>query len=299
MTVTDIDLSKVPGAFEHFLSRMLPDGSLIEFESAPAGWLKSDGTPRLADWRAYHRTPSGESKRARLVSVTTLLDTICPKPGIPVWAEARGIEGAVMAVRAGEINVHEDPPDRAVEIVRGLKLGADRARDAAADRGLNVHALLQEHMQTGQAPSLAGHPVEHHGYITGLSRWLLHAQPEPVAVEQLVANIDDGYAGRLDLRARIGGRLVTVDLKTQEKAGIYSSSHLQVNLYERAAVVCGDEPADACMVVVVAANGEFREMAADHEQWRIDAALLFAKAIKPIDSVCESHNRAERKARAA
>ena len=57
------------------------------------------------------------------------------------------------------------------------------------------------------------------------------------------------------------------DLKTQERCGIYESAHVQVKLYDRAARACGDEPADLLKVVVVAADGEYREMdcAADDE----------------------------------
>lgn len=299
MTVTEIDQSMVPGGMERRIRRRVSNG-VIEFEEAPVGYLTQKGTPRLADWRAYHWAPV-DGNRVRLPSVTTILDTICPKDGLPPWAEARGIEGAVAAIRMGEIDIHQDPPERAVEIVRTLKLGAEGSRDQAAQRGLNVHGLLEEYMKTGAAPGLAGHPVEHHGYIQGLTKFLLDVDAEPEAVEQLVVDPEEGYAGRLDLRARarkICSGLITFDAKTQEKAGIYRGAHLQVNLYERAAVKCGDEPAERLMVVVFAVNGEYRMMPADHEKWRVDAALLFARAMKPIDSVCESLNRAERKARA-
>jgi hypothetical protein len=322
--------SLIRGALEQQMSRGLPGGGIIEFEFAPAGWLKADGEPRLADWRAYHHTPpitecesctgsgrvagktavgkkcaacagTGEGgKRTRMPSVTTLLDAICPKPGIPPWSEARGIEGAVEAVRRGEI----DPDDResvalAVDTVRALRLGADRARDDAADRGLNVHALLQEYMTTGEPPNPAEHPEAHWGYIRALTRWLVKYDPEPVAIEQLVCHPEDGYAGRLDLRAIVGGRLITYDAKTQERGGIYSGAHLQVNLYERAAVRCGDKPADGLTVVVFDSFGDYAEMPADHGDDLVDLALDFYRAIKPIDSACMSRNYAVRKAREA
>lgn len=287
----------IPGAMEHMLRREIPGKGLIEFEQAPSGWLKKDGEPRIKPWRAYHWTPL-DAKRGRFPSTTTLLDDICPKGGLPVWSEEEGIKGAIEAMRMGLIG-EETTLDEAVEIVRANKLGAENAKRQAAQRGLNVHALLEAYMLSGAAPKLSEHPVEHRGYIQGLTRWLLADNPEPVAVEQLVAHPEQGYAGRLDLRARIDEHLVTVDLKTQERGGIYLTAHWQVGLYERAAVWCGDEPADRKMVVVVAANGEFRTMAADHEDWRLDAALAYYRAQKPINSACESANRAERKAREA
>lgn len=285
----------VPGGMEHTLRRVLPDGGLIEFEQAPIGFLTKKGEPRKTAWRAYHYTPPG-GKRVREVSTTTLLDDILPKDGLPPWAEAHGIRGAVAAVRAGLID-DSTPIEDTVAIVRRNKLGADAAKNEAADRGLNVHALLEDYMRTGAAPTLAGHPEHHRGYIIALTNWLLEYSPEPVAVEQLVVHPEDGYAGRLDLRARMGARLVTVDLKTQEKAAIYPGAHLQVAMYERAAVRCGDEPADGKLVVVVAADGKHRVMPADHESPILDAALLFRRLLKPINSACESANRREREAR--
>ena len=90
----------IPGGLQEHKTRILPDGSLLEFEYAPAGYLtKGKGEPRLVDWRAYFHTPVG-GKRTRMVSVTTLLDCILPKGGLPSWAEARGIEGAVRATEA-------------------------------------------------------------------------------------------------------------------------------------------------------------------------------------------------------
>lgn len=323
LNVPEQDPSTIPGAIQIAKTRTLPDGTLIEFEHAPAGWLTKAGEVRMRDWHAYYystpcvpcdgdgrvdgKSPKSKlcqpckgtgTRRGRMPSVTTLLDAICPKPGLAPWYEMRGIEGAVEAVRLGLIDP-EDPASvaRAIETVRGARLGADRARDDAAARGLNVHACLEQYMLTGDAPNPADHPREHWGYLRALTRWLLKADPEPRAVEELVVHPEDGYAGRLDLRAAIDGLLYTVDAKSQEKGGIYLGAHAQVNLYERAAIWCGDDPADRLLVVVFAENGEFREMPADHRESFTDAALGWVREAKPVDSACEGLNRVEREAR--
>lgn len=311
MSATATDPATTPGAMEHTKRRELPDGSLIEFEQAPAGWLTRSGEVRQKDWRAYYLTaPGDESRRVRVPSVTTILDAICPKPGLPPWSEARGIEGAIEAVRRGEIPrlgeadaYHLDlDSGRAVAVVRKLRLGADRARDDAAERGLNVHACLEHYMLHGSPPNPADHPPAHRGYLQALTRWLLKAQPERdgAMVEELVASRTHGYAGRIDLRARLAdGLLYAIDAKTQERGGIYLAAHAQIGLYEDAAVECGDEPADRRLVVVFAANGEFREMCADHPREFLDAALVWMRHARPVDSECERHNRIEREARKA
>lgn len=333
MTVTAVpDLSTVPGAFERTKVRAFPDGSQVDFAEAPAGWLTKAGEVRKKDYRAYHFTPppsvcepcggSGRvegktargkqcphckgagdpTKRARMISVTTALDGVVPKPGLPIWSEARGIEGAIEAVRLGYIDPF-DPVSvaNAVDAVRKHRLGADRARDDAAIRGLNVHDCLEHYMRTGSPPNPVDHPLEHRGYLRALTRALLDLDLEPVAIEELVVHPDDLYAGRLDLRARIpkmGINLATLDAKTQEKGGIYLGAHAQVNLYERAARRCGDEPADRLFIIVFAANGEYRMMPADHPDSFVEAALAWMREAKPVDSMCESANRRERDARA-
>ena len=304
-----------PVALLEYKRRELPGGALLEFEER-----------RDTNYRAYYYTPqpkcpdcggsgrvpsskrangtvkcqpckgSGECKRERFISVTTLLDAILPKPGLPIWAEARGIEGVIAAMRLGEIDHGTDPAD-AVKIVRALKLGADAARDKAADRGLNVHALLEAYMRTGDPPRIGDHPVEHHGYVAGLCRWLLEKNPEPEAVEELVCDPVARYAGRSDLVARVGGFRVRYDAKTQERCGIYAGAHLQVKLYERGSIACGDEPCDFLRAVVFAADGEYDEMECEATDATVDAALEFAGLIRPIDSLCEQRNRRERQAR--
>lgn len=320
------DLSRLPGAMRTRLERKLPAGGVVTFEWAPAGWLKQDGTPRLEDWRAYHyqpdpccsacrgtgRAPSekrprgtiqckackgtGIGPRERMVSVTTLLDSISPKPGLPPWAEARGIEGAVQAMRMGEITTDTDPED-AVKLVRLLRLGADRARDDAASRGLDVHTLNETFALTGGAPRLDDHPSEHHGYIAAWASWLLERRPEAVVVEGLVCDPEAGYAGRRDFVATVGRARVGYDFKTSERAAIFSGAHVQLRLYERAAVACGDEPCDELVIVVFAADGQWREMPCAASESTAKAALEFYREVKPIDAECASWNRFERDAR--
>jgi hypothetical protein len=293
---TAVDPKTVPGAMGRVITRKIPDG-LIEFEEAPSGFLTKAGEPRKAPWRAYHFTPT-DGKRVRLPSTTTLLDSVCPKPGLPPWSEARGIEGLLTAIQSGAVDPASLTGEQAVESVRKLKLGADGAKKIAADRGLNVHAINERFMLTGEGPSYKDHPTEHHGYIRAWGKCMLALNPEPVEVETLVVNPELGYAGRLDMRASIAGLLETVDFKTNENAGIYSGAHYQVNLYERGAIRCGAAPASHRRVIVLAADGEWDHMMADHDDWRIDAALAHYRGIKAIDSLCGSRNRSEKAARA-
>jgi hypothetical protein len=314
-----------PGALAVAKRRVLPSGCVIEFESAPAGWLKLDGTARVVDYRAYYltrqpecivceatgRVPSekrpgntikckacdgtGNTKRRSVPAVSTLCDAILAKGGLAPWSEMAGIHGAVEAVRRGLIGPDTTDAD-AVSIVRGGRLGADAERDRAADRGINVHALLEEYMLTGRAPNPANHPEPHRPFIRGLTVALLKLDPEPVAVELIVADPDRGYAGRLDLLARIDGKLTLLDLKTQERGGIYDSAHLQTRLYWEAERRHGEHEIEAAMVVVVDGAGGFDEMPLRADADLAQSGLDFYARIKPVRSECDSRNYAIRQA---
>jgi hypothetical protein len=284
-----------PGGLEEYKARTLDDGTLIEFEYAPAGYIAKSGEPRKVDWRRYYVTPPGGDRRQR-VSVTTLIDSVTSKGGLPYWFEQGGIKGCHEAHRQGLLSL-EDGLDTAVEVVRGRRLGAEAERGRAADRGINVHALLEEYMSTGRAPRPNDHPEPHRGFIRALVGWLLHADPEPVMVEELVCAPE--YAGRMDLVARHGGRrLISWDAKTQERGCIYPQAHLQLALYNRGHRLCGGEALDGSAVVVFAANGEFRESELLFDEDAALAALAWHAHLRPVESACESTNRIEKAIRA-
>lgn len=295
MASTSLELE--PGAMAVHKERLLPTGHLIEFESAPAGWLTKAGTPRREDWRAYHLTDTltPGAKRRRVPSVSTICDGILPKDGLPPWSERQGIRGALEAIRTGVID-WDTPDDDAVRLVRAAGLGAIAARNEAADRGLNVHAILERFMTTGHAPNPADHPEPHRPFIRGLVKWLLRTDPEPVAVELLVADPERGYAGRLDLLARIGGRMTLVDLKTQERGAIYESAHIQVRLYGQAETDYGEHLIEQTRVVVADGAGGFREMDLIASDELADRALTYYEHVKVLSAACEQQNKITREA---
>jgi len=294
VTIAD-EPRNVAGAMEVALRRELPDGGLIEFESAPIGFLTKGGEPRRAPWRAYFYTdPCGV--RRRYPSVTTWLSAVLPKD-LTRFGEEHGIRGLAELVRRGEWNPREHTDEDAVQRVRAAKLGAEAARDRAATRGTDAHALVEAFLETGEPPSIEDWPVEMHGYVRALTWWYLATNPEPLEVEQLVASPTHGYAGRVDLIARIDGVRALVDFKTNPRAQLWPGGHFQTRAYARASVECGLEPCERVMLVCFAADGAFREMDCCVDDAGLDAALAFYAAVKPVNAACEVHNRAERDAR--
>jgi hypothetical protein len=232
-----------------FLYRELDDGGLIEFEERPTGF------------RAYWYTPPNPSpttKRIRFPSVTTVLGRISPDDALRDWYEAQGAAAALQLERDGYLkNV---APENAADAIREANMGAKATAKQAANRGIRVHAVLQDYAERGDVPNPADYEPSDRGYIKGLIRWIMHADPQPVAVERLVVHPEFGFAGRLDLRARIRGREYIVDLKTNRRCQIYRKACLQALAYHVADIRCGAETADGGeMLVAVGPDGTYAE----------------------------------------
>lgn len=295
MTVIE-DRTIANGEMQDTKERLLADGSLLTFEYAPMGWPTKTGAPRQKEWRAYHLQRPGE-KRERLTSVSTLLDLIIPKGALVPWAEERGIQGAVLAMQKGLLDPFGDPLD-AVHAVRSNGLGADAARDEGATRGLRVHTVPEEYMLTGKVPNLGDFDPAHRGFVQGAAKWLLEQQVEPISIEEIVCDAEHGFAGRVDLVARINDRVTVVDFKTSAKSNVYDRAHVQAALYARAYTACGGEQIDDTLIVGFNADGTYTQMPGACSEKAALAALTWGKYLKPITSACDSVNRARRKAAA-
>lgn len=239
MTVTDlIPEAKDGSEFVHY------DGFSIEYRDASHGY-----------WICRH---GGE--RTRAISVTSALK-ILDKPALLDWAEDHGARGAIQLARLGEL---EDVPlEDVIRIVRAHGLGKDAKRDAGADRGTAVHTVLQTWATEGKPPKLAEFDPAVRGYVQGLTRWLLAADPLPISVEKIVGCPDLDLAGRMDMRALIEGRDLVVDLKTNPKGRVYMEAHAQAAAYAHLDAVCGAGVPDGMVIVAVGEDGTYEQVDGD------------------------------------
>jgi hypothetical protein len=233
-------------------------GSIMLVRQTPAGTIEFEQRPPDSngrEYRAYHFvTPDG--RRERFVSVTTFLKVL-DKPALQRWFEGVGMRNAIAAERAGLLK--GVMLDDVVDTLRENKLGAEHARDTAAKRGVDIHTVLEDYLTKDVVPNPARFAPEHRGYIRALVGWLLDVEAkgfELEASEQLVAHPKLKYAGRMDLRARIGGLPFVIDLKTNERGRIYREAHYQVVAYAMADVECGAEMPHSCLIVALGADGQ-------------------------------------------
>lgn len=138
----------------------------------------------------YH-LPGGK----KYPSVTEITGTSVHKPFLVPWA-AKMAAAAVL-----------DDPDRydTAEKAAGAVIGL---RDAAADRGKALHALIEEWAKTGQLPE------GDEGYARGFRTFVRAWSPKPLYTEVTIINHTHGYAGRLDLIAQLGNEVWLIDFKT-------------------------------------------------------------------------------------
>ncbi len=192
----------------------------------------------VPSWRDRFYTIGGQ----RLPSVTTVLDIIA-KPALGPWyakEERRYFETAMLEVlsRPGA----RDPEyvlTAVAEAVTGVK-AADREKQKAAAIGTAVHAGLEWELRrrlgedAGPEPRL---PEVAAWAVESWKDWARSVGLEPVAIERTVYCLDCGYAGTLDLYARVKGVLTVLDWKSGK--AIYPEAFLQNIAYRHAATRAG------------------------------------------------------------
>ncbi len=173
-----------------------------------------------------------------LPSVTTVLEVIA-KPALGPWyakEERRYFEAAMLEVlsKPGA----RDPEyvlGAVAEAVSGVK-AADREKQRAATIGTAVHAGIEWHLRTrlgedaGPEPHL---PDAAAWAVESWKDWAAKVALQPQAIERTVYCIECGYAGTLDLYARVEGIPTVLDWKTGR--AIYPEAFLQNVAYRHAA----------------------------------------------------------------
>lgn len=209
--------------------------------------MTAPSTRRVNRGRGHSYTIDGKPA----LGVTTILKAGLPKPALIGWA-AREVAQAVIDRR----DVLMDFSD--AELMDFLRNAPGRKRDAAANRGTEVHKLAQR-LAAGEEVEV---PEELTGHVDSYLAFLDSFQPSNALLERPVFNRTHLYAGTIDLLAdtpKLGKALF--DVKTSG-SGIYGEVALQLAAYGRAEFYVDDEfneiplpPIDSYAAVWVRADG--------------------------------------------
>lgn len=173
-------------------------------------------------------------------SVTQALGIIA-KPALINWAASQEREFVIQVATDLYLELPPEPRMSRPGYTNTLqkRLGHERAHQKqlakAGEIGTQVHALIEWNLrrQLGQipGPEPAVVPAALHAF-GAFQRWADEHDLQPELIEQTVWSKMHGYAGTLDLVAKVGGRRTCVDFKTGK--AIYAEAHLQNVAYQYA-----------------------------------------------------------------
>lgn len=138
-------------------------------------------------------------------------------------------------------------------LIRDSASAAENYRDQAAARGDRVHNYAEQlalrHMGQDHALSQAHEALaanDELGFARHFEAWWKDYRVEPLAAEVTVWNESVGYAGTIDLVARIGGKVCLVDYKTRgtDRDGIVKSPDAKVIMQLAAAAKAEERSVD-------------------------------------------------------
>lgn len=147
-----------------------------------------------------------------VTSVTAIHDAIGGSDGLTTWAAGIAVDEAMRQLEDGT----------------GIdRQAAIRAIHRARDTGSAVHRAF-EALVNGEEYAPPANVVP---YYVGVASFLAKYRPQFLAAEQMIANLELGYAGTFDLAAEIEGEPALIDAKT----GKVKRSHaLQLAAYRDA-----------------------------------------------------------------
>jgi genome maintenance exonuclease 1 len=240
---------------------------------------------------ASHRYWIHEDGERLPVPSVTGANNVLDKAALIPWAERMGAEGALRLEREGKLS--DTPIENAVYAMRSYGEGAGAKRDEGAERGTSIHEALRDFCEAGQVPSLSNWPLEHRGYVKALCRFLLKNDPEPVLVERVVGSVKHKYAGRLDLLARIKGKLKLIDLKSSTgKARVFREAHVQTAGYDLALPECGIELAETPIIVALGEDGSMEEVPSYGTPEMFLSVLECSRRMKELDALLRAREKA-------
>jgi len=204
----------------------------------PSHWYLPDGTP-------YHTVARADGKGERpvtlrdarkvgaLPSVTNRLSVLA-KPGLDAWRVEQGILSALTLPKGAD----ESLDQFAKRVVEDSMSQVNKA----SELGSLVHSAAEDYLISKVLPK----DPQIVSLFEPFKTWLDNHVEAVALCERVVIHEIEGYAGRLDLCARVKDvGLAVIDFKTQnvklDKPTLYETWPLQLEAY-RQAILAKDDP---------------------------------------------------------
>jgi genome maintenance exonuclease 1 len=188
-------------------------------------WLFKD---HPSGWRLRYRRNGGGYEASRdgenwqpVPSVTQITGLL--NKNLHEWAVRQVVEYLKGELVPGLVLTEEE----ARRVLDGAAQAHRKAAQRAAGRGGSFHAWAEAYLK-GEAPPPPGEEPQR-SMALALAEWWEGNGGRLVRSEEALFHPEHLYAGRVDLVAHFGGRLVVVDLKTSSRP--YPEHFLQVGAY--------------------------------------------------------------------
>jgi hypothetical protein len=150
-------------------------------------------------------------------SVTTILKVVS-KPALIEWAALEGWRIGKKAKNEKEL----------LELFRKIS-------DNAKSRGSDSHQFIENYFKLkSPLPPPSVNP-----YVVGFKKFINENKVEAIHSETQIYSPKHGYAGTLDLHARVNGVEYIIDFKTNKYGRIYRDVEMQLNAYTNAVYELG------------------------------------------------------------
>lgn len=166
-------------------------------------------------WREMVSNGDGFKGKGRLTGVSTVVGPMDWQPdNLMGWAAKLQGEGvAQLAAQQGSLAWLESG-ESINQALYDHGLTWRQIRDQAGARGTNVHLHALHALANGEQIAFDELTEEERGYAQGIAGFWMDHEPRVLAAEAVVADLELGVAGRLDLMCELRGRRVVLDAKT-------------------------------------------------------------------------------------
>ena len=232
-------------------------------------WYTREGVPaytiKKAKGEGERNTTLRDARKHRLLPSVTTIFSIMAKPGLDRWKISKAIEATLATPRdAGE------PDDRYYDRIRSRSY---EETDKAAQLGTRIHDAIDAAFD-GAEPADDLKP-----YVIPTMQYLETLNLQDIEREGTVVNLEEGYAGRVDLLARYGKSNIVIDFKTKKttegvKVTPFEFQATQIAAYAAAAFGTLDNCIGANIYISTSEAGRIETAVYDEDKLKKEFELL-------------------------